>query len=155
LAEWIATISIAGYVLSTGAAGQLDTYFSLQSVHEIVAALEADANPATQEAAAMLRKRSPLMLHVVLEQIRRGRALTLADDLRMERDIVRHCFSTVHLQRWGASSETVEGIRALAVNKDHAPQWNPQRIEDVTPDMVAPFFESPWPAWVHPLRHLD
>jgi enoyl-CoA hydratase len=155
LAAWIATISIAGYVLSTGAAGQLDTYFSLQSVHEIVAALEADANPATQEAAAMLRKRSPLMLHVVLEQIRRGRALTLADDLRMERDIVRHCFSTVHLQRWGASSETVEGIRALAVNKDHAPQWNPQRIEDVTPDMVAPFFESPWPAWVHPLRHLD
>jgi hypothetical protein len=102
----------------------------------------------------MLRKRSPLMLHVVLEQIRRGRALTLADDLRMERDMVRHCFVTAHLQRRGASSETVEGIRALAVDKDHAPQWNPARIEDVTPEMVAPFFESPWPATAHPLRHL-
>jgi hypothetical protein len=37
----------------------------------------------------------------------------------------------------GAASETVEGIRALAVDKDHAPRWNPARIEDVTPAMVA------------------
>jgi hypothetical protein len=52
------------------------------------------------------------------------------------------------------SSETVEGIRALAVDKDHAPQWQPARIADVTPEMVLPFFESPWPASAHPLRHL-
>jgi enoyl-CoA hydratase len=154
LNAWIATFSIAGYAISTGSAGPLDTYFSLPSVPEIVAALEADASQEAQEAAALLRKRSPLMLHVVLEQIRRGRALALADDLRMERDMVRHCFTTTHLQRWGASSETVEGIRALAVDKDHAPQWNPVRIEDVTPEMVLPFFESPWPAEAHPLRHL-
>ncbi|MBO1996806.1 hypothetical protein J4714_13095 [Staphylococcus epidermidis] len=32
------------------------------------------------------------MLHVVLEQIRRARKMTLAEDLRMERDMVRHCF---------------------------------------------------------------
>ena len=64
--------------------------------------------------------------------------------------MVRQCF---HL-RPGTSSETVEGIRALAVDKDHAPRWNPARIEDVTPAMVAPFFESPWPAHAHPLRDL-
>ena len=73
-----------------------------------------------------LRQRSPLMLHVVLEQIRRARHMTLADDLRMERDLVRHCFHTKHLNRSGHSSETVEGIRALAIDKDHSPQWNPQ-----------------------------
>ena len=76
----------------------------------------------------MLRHRSPLMLHVVLEQLRRARGMTLADDLRMERDLVRHCFHTAHLGRSGAASETVEGIRALAVDKDHAPRWNPARI---------------------------
>ena len=103
----------------------------------------------------MLRHRSPLMLHVVLEQLRRARGLTLAEDLRMERDLVRHCFFTGHLGRSGATSETVEGIRALAVDKDHAPRWSPSRIEDVTPDMVTPFFDSPWPAHAHPLRHLD
>ena len=57
--------------------------------------------------------------------------MTLAEDLRMERDLVRHCFDTVHLQRRGQSSETVEGIRALAVDKDHAPRWKPARLEDV------------------------
>lgn len=63
--------------------------------------------------------------------------------------MVRHCF----FLRPG-QSETVEGIRALAVDKDHAPEWNPGRIEDVTPEMVAPFFVSPWPAHAHPLAQL-
>lgn len=49
----------------------------------------------------------------------------------------------------------MEGLRALAVDKDHAPRWNPPRIEDVTPEMVEPFFDSPWPAHAHPLRALD
>jgi enoyl-CoA hydratase len=81
--------------------------------------------------------------------------MTLAEDLRMERDLVRHCFQTDHLSRRGISSETVEGIRALAVDKDHTPKWQPERIDDVTLEMVLPFFESPWPASAHPLRHLS
>jgi enoyl-CoA hydratase len=80
--------------------------------------------------------------------------MSLADDLRMERDMVRHCFHTHHLGRTGAASETVEGIRALAVDKDHTPKWNPARMEDVTPEMVLPFFSSPWPVAAHPLRGL-
>jgi enoyl-CoA hydratase len=118
-------------------------------------ALEAASDDWSQHTAATLRHRSPLMLHVVLEQVRRARGMGLGDDLRMERDMVRHCFQTVHLGRSGASSETVEGIRALAVDKDHQPRWNPIRVEDVTPEMVAPFFVSPWPALAHPLRGLD
>jgi hypothetical protein len=90
------------------------------------------------------------MLHVVLEQIRRARQMGLADDLRMERDMVYRCF---HL-RPGAASETVEGIRALAVDKDHTPRWSPARIEDVTAAQVSAFFESPWTVDAHPLRHL-
>ncbi|MDZ7867109.1 enoyl-CoA hydratase/isomerase family protein [Acidovorax sp.] len=128
---------------------QAEAYFSLPTVGEIVRALEAADTDWARATAATLRKRSPLMLHVVLEQIRRARGMGLADDLRMERDMVRHCF---YLRP--GQSETVEGIRALAVDKDHAPQWNPARIEDVTPDMVAPFFASPWPAHSHPLAAL-
>ncbi len=136
------------------ARGQIDQCFALDSVSAIVQALEADSSDWAQHTAATLRKRSPLMLHVVLEQVRRARSMTLADDLRMERDMVRHCFFTQHLGRAGVSSETVEGIRALAVDKDHTPRWNPARIEEVTPEMVAPFFASPWPATAHPLRDL-
>ena len=80
--------------------------------------------------------------------------MTLAEDLRLERDLVRHCFHPRHLGRSPAEGETVEGIRALAVDKDQQPRWNPARIEDVTAAMVAPFFDSPWPAHAHPLGHL-
>lgn len=134
---------------------QIDQYFALPSVQHIVDALAQDASAFAQDTLATLRKRSPLMLNVVLEQVRRARKMGLADDLRMERDLVRHSFHTAHLGRSGASSETVEGIRALAIDKDNSPRWHPAKIEDVTPDMVTPFFTSPWPAASHPLATLS
>jgi enoyl-CoA hydratase/carnithine racemase len=154
----IATKEIAARAGSTWVTDRnsikIEAIFALNTVKEIIDALGQDASPWAADTATTLRKRSPLMLHVVLELIRRARSMTLADDLRLERDLVRHCFHTAHLQRSGASSETVEGIRALAVDKDHAPKWNPVRIEDVTAEMVEPFFQSPWPVAAHPLHHL-
>jgi len=151
---WLACYSVAADGLAAGLSAQIERYFALESVGAILTALEADDNVWAQQTAAALRKRSPLMLHVVLAQIRRGRLLSLADDLRMERDMVRHCFNTRHLGRIGTSSETVEGIRALAVDKDQQPKWQPATVEEVTAAMVDPFFESPWPAYAHPLRNL-
>ena len=128
----------------------INRVFALPDVQAMIDALEADiASEWAQSAAAALRKRSPLMLFVVLEQIRRARGMDVATDLRMERDMVRHCF---YLRP--GQSETVEGIRALAVDKDHNPQWNPARIEEVPEDLWKAFFVSPWPAHSHPLAHL-
>ena len=136
---------------STEVAAQAEQFFGGDSAQAIQRALEAQPERSWARAtAATLRKRSPLMVAVVLEQIRRARSMSLADDLRMERDMVRHCF---HL-RPGLASETVEGIRALAVDKDHQPRWNPAQIEEVTPEQVAAFFASPWPAHAHPLAAL-
>ena len=148
---WVASNLIADGARTQRAEAEFDAYFSLPTVAQIIRALEAAEGDWARKTAATLRKRSPLMLHVTLEQIRRARAMTLADDLRMERDMVHHCFQL----RPGAKSETVEGIRALAIDKDHKPQWMPARIEEVTPAMVAPFFESPWPEHLHPLRGLQ
>lgn len=153
--KWVATYSIAATPYSTRAEGQIDQYFSLNSVSDIVQALEASDDAWATHTAATLRQRSPLMLHVTLAQIRRARSMILADDLRMERDMVQHCFQPRHLERHSSQSETVEGIRALAVDKDHTPRWNPTRIEDVTDAMVAPFFISPWTPDTHPLRALS
>lgn len=146
---FVASKMVAASAVLTDSRGQIDQYFSLNSVGAITAALETADSEWARSTAATLRKRSPLMLGVVLEQIRRARGMDLAQDLRMERDMVRHCF----FLRPG-QSETVEGIRALAVDKDHSPRWNPARIEDVTPDLVASFFVSPWPAHAHPLAAL-
>ncbi len=149
--QWIATHLIADGTRPERAESQFDQYFSLARVKHMVDALEAAKDDEwAQKTAALLRKRSPLMLHVTLEQIRRARSMRLADDLHMERDMVQHCFYL----RPGAASETVEGIRALAIDKDYSPKWNPARIEDVKPQMIQAFFASPWSASEHPLRDL-
>ncbi|MGV8805672.1 MAG: enoyl-CoA hydratase/isomerase family protein [Polaromonas sp.] len=148
--QWIATELISESDRTACATGTIDAYFSLLRVKHIVDALEASTDRWALRTAAALRKRSPLMLHVTLEQIRRARTMTLADDLRMERTLVHHCF---HL-RPGERSETVEGIRALVVDKDYTPKWSPARIEGVTAAMSAAFFESPWLDGEHPLRNL-
>ena len=147
--QWVESKMIASGACQVSARGQIDQYFSLPDVPTIVAALEGAGDDWARATAALLRKRSPLMLHVVLEQIRRARTMDLADDLRMERDMVRHCF---YLRP--GQSETLEGIRALAVDKDQSPRWNPARIEDVAPELVQQFFKSPWPAHAHPLAAL-
>ncbi len=125
---------------------EIDQHFGLADLQAITASLQG------HEWLKPLGKHSPLMMAVSLEQVRRARSMSLAEDLRMELDLVHNCF---HL-RQGAASEAVEGIRALAVNKDHAPKWNPARVEDVTPAMVAEFFRSPWSssASAHPLAKL-
>ncbi len=128
----------------------IDDAFGAPDLAAIVAALAAQQGEFAAALAKALSQRSPLMMAVTLEQIRRARTMTLADDLRMERGLVRHCF---HL-RPKADSETLEGIRALAVDKDHAPRWNPAAIADVDAAMVAAYFDSPWPAHAHPLRDL-
>lgn len=128
----------------------IDRYFGLATVQDIVQGLEADGSAWASETAGLLRKRSPLMLHVTLEHVRRARHMTLVSDLRMEREMVRNCFQL----RPGTAGETMEGIRSLVVDKDHAPKWNPPRIEDVTPEMVQAYFASPWPAHAHPLHGL-
>ncbi len=155
LDQWLAAFSVVSNEASLRPGTLMDQVFSMASVGAMLEVLEASSDEWAQKTAMQLRKRSPLMLHVVLEQIRRARSMTLADDLRMERTLVRHCFTTAHLGRTGVRSETVEGIRALAVDKDHSPQWSPARVEDVTPDMVTPFFVSPWPAYAHPLARLN
>ncbi|MBI2725120.1 MAG: enoyl-CoA hydratase/isomerase family protein [Polaromonas sp.] len=148
---WIAKELPADAARGKADTAHIDSFFSLLRVKHIVDALEKAKDDAwAAKVAGILRKRSPLMLHVTLEQIRRARGMSLADDLRMERDMVYQCFH----HRPGVASETVEGIRALAVDKDYSPKWNPERIEDVKPGMADAFFVSPWAVAEHPLRAL-
>ena len=128
----------------------IDHHFAAPTLAAVIAGLQADTSAWAQATLATLGKRSPLMMAVALEQIRRARSMSLADALRMERGMVRHCFQP----RPGAASETVEGIRALVIDRDHRPHWNPPRVDQLTPGMVQAFFDSPWPAHAHPLRDL-
>jgi enoyl-CoA hydratase/carnithine racemase len=125
--------------------GLVDRHFGASSVPAVMASLEGDSDPFAQKALAAMRQRSPLMMCVTREMLVRGAALDVADCLRMERSLVRRNFE---------HGEVLEGVRALVIDKDNAPRWNPPSLEEVTPDMVARFFEPVWPDHAHPLREL-
>jgi enoyl-CoA hydratase/carnithine racemase len=124
----------------------IDTHFGAGSVAAIIVSLADDDTPFAQKAVAALRQRSPLMMCVTHEMLVRGASMKVADCLRMERSLVRRNFE---------HGEVLEGVRALVIDKDNAPQWNPPTLAGVTPEMVGRFFEPVWPAHAHPLRHLN
>ncbi|SEO50769.1 Enoyl-CoA hydratase/carnithine racemase [Duganella sp. CF517] len=123
----------------------IDRHFGAGSVPAIVASLASDAGAFARETVRAMASRSPLMMSVTHELIRRGAALDMAGCLRLERALVRRVF---------AHGEVLEGVRALVVDKDNAPRWNPPSLEEVTGEMVRGLFEPVWPDYAHPLRHL-
>jgi len=124
----------------------IDTHFGAASVAAIMESLARDDSPFAQKALKAMRLRSPLMMCVTREMLVRGAAMGVADCLRMERSLVRRNFE---------HGEVLEGVRALVIDKDNAPQWKPASLDDVTAEMVDGFFAPVWPAFAHPLRHLD
>src|SRR6516164_1578685 len=65
-------------------AATMDRVFAAPDLAAIVAALAEEPGEFAAAQAKALAQRSPLMMAVTLEQIRRARTMTLADDLRME-----------------------------------------------------------------------
>jgi enoyl-CoA hydratase/carnithine racemase len=127
----------------------IDRHFALPDVVQILASLQAESGEEAAEWAeqtiGVLRERSPLSMAISLEVVSRAEG-AMADCLRRDLDLTRTCF---------AHGDVVEGIRARIIDKDNAPRWRFDRIEDVRADDVAQMFESPWPAAEHPLRELQ
>ncbi len=124
----------------------IDHHFGAGSVPAIVASLKADDSAFAQKTLEVMATRSPLMMCVTHELLKRGAASSVADCLRMERTLVRHNFE---------DGEVIEGVRALVIDKDNAPRWTPSSLDEVSDDMVWRFFQPVWPDYAHPLRHLD
>ncbi len=120
-------------------------HFGHDDVASIMTSLAQDASPFAQATLHSMQKRSPLLMSVTLAALERGARQSVAQCLRMERSMVRHTFN---------HGEVLEGVRALVVDKDNAPRWNPPTQAEVTPEMVAQFFVPAWPEWAHPLRDL-
>ncbi len=128
----------------------IDLHFSQGSIRGILESLDAenrtDHQDWARETARLMRTRSPTMLRVTLEQLRRGRTLPLADCFRMELGMVERCYE---------QGDFIEGIRALLVDRDNAPRWNPATLDEVSDDSVLAFFRDPWRPGRHPLGDLE
>jgi len=128
----------------------IDEHFAAPSIEDIMKSLGRETRPGVSawadETLQLMRARSPTMLAVALEQLRRGRHMNFAQCLRMEFGMARQCFD---------QGDFIEGVRALVIDKDNAPRWRPARIEDVKATDVQAIFEDPWEGAVHPLAQLE
>lgn len=111
----------------------IEKSFEGDTVEAIFETLRSADDDFSKSTLATLKRMSPTALKVTLEGLKRGAATAdLAEDLRMEYRMIRTCALP--------GGDLYEGVRAVLVDKDHSPQWNPSRIEDVTIERLLEFF---------------
>ncbi len=96
-------------------------------------------------AGATLAAGSPSTATLSDELQRRAKYLSLPDVFRMEFVAALQC---------ACRPDFTEGIRALLIDKDQRPRWQPSTVAQVTPEWTEGFFTSPWKAHEHPLADL-
>jgi enoyl-CoA hydratase len=115
----------------------IDEMFAGGTVEDIMAALARDGSDFALTQRDILSRKCPTTLKVALRLIREGAARdSFADEMRLEyriagRMIHRHDF--------------IEGVRAVIVDKDGAPRWEPADLAGVTDAMLDEIF-APLPS---------
>ena len=120
---------------------QIDQLFASDRYEDILAALEADGSDWSAKELKTLSTKSPQTCKVALRQLKEGAQMAdFAAEMRQEyaigaRVVQMHDF--------------IEGVRALIIEKDNAPRWNPDTAEGVTDALLDTIF-APLPedqAW--------
>jgi enoyl-CoA hydratase len=96
-----------------------------------MAALARDGGDWGAEIVRELGQKSPTSLKVTLRQLRGGRGLEIEDVL------VREYRMT---QRFMAAHDFAEGVRALLIDKDQRPRWQPPSLAEVDDATVERYF---------------
>ncbi|WP_339099898.1 enoyl-CoA hydratase/isomerase family protein [Pseudomonas atacamensis] len=115
----------------------IDHFFALPDVPSMIEQLRAvtvaDSHEWAITTADLLETRSPLAMAVTLEMLRRGRHLSLENCFALE----------LHLDgQWFARGDLIEGVRALLIDKDKSPRWNPPTVAELDAAQVASFFHG-------------
>lgn len=125
----------------------VDALCAGDDVGEIVAAILAlhTDDAWLQNAQATLAAGAPGSARLAFELQRLADGASLAEVYRLEYIAALHA---------AAHGDFAEGIRALLVDKDRNPQWQPRTLPDATAAWAKTFFISPWSDAAHPLADL-
>jgi enoyl-CoA hydratase len=110
----------------------IDAWFAHDRMEDIVAALQRDGSEQAASTLKALSEKSPRGMVVTLKLLRLARASS-----SLEECLVREYRAALEVF---ASDDFREGVRAAVIDKDRNPKWSPAAIEDVTPEMIAPYF---------------
>ncbi|WP_316202147.1 MULTISPECIES: enoyl-CoA hydratase/isomerase family protein [unclassified Bradyrhizobium] len=110
---------------------KIDAWFAHDSMHDIFAALKADGSELALATLKTLQEKSPRGMVVTLELLRLARGAA-----SLEECLVREYRAALEVFR---SDDFREGVRAAIIDKDRNPRWSPPDVDQVTPDMLAPY----------------
>ena len=125
-----------GPILSNHAA--IDRLFAYDHVEDIMAALDRETISGSRDAgwagatAALIRAKSPTSLKIALGQLRRGRHMSFSECMRTEFRIV---------SRIVYGKDFYEGVRAVIIDKDQRPDWQPSTLPEVSNEVIDAYFE--------------
>jgi enoyl-CoA hydratase len=111
---------------------RIDVWFAHDRMEDIIAALQRDGSELAQATLKTLNEKSPRGMVVALKLLRLARTSS-----SLEQCLVREYRAALEVF---ASDDFREGVRAAVIDKDRNPRWSPSRLEDVTSEIVAPYF---------------
>lgn len=118
---------------------KVEKCFGGSTVEKIYGNLKNDGSAWADKTIKTLNRMSPTSLKVTHRSISLGKTLQMRECLRMELRLVMRFVE-------GLSGDFLEGIRAVLVDKDNKPVWDPKTLEGVTDDFVKSFFAKLPPA---------
>ncbi len=113
---------------------EIDRLFASDLLEEVFAALAADPGEWVQSQLKLLQSKSPQTMKVSLRLLHEGALMhDFADEMRLEYAVGAHV-----VQR----HDFLEGVRAVIIDKDNAPRWNPPTPEGVTDHVIDQIFAA-------------
>lgn len=113
---------------------KIDDCFSQNSIEKIIEKLQSyKTDDFCQATANTLLQRSPTSLKVTLEHLNRCAKMSFDEIIQEDWHLIK---------KFLATPDFYEGVRALLIDKDQAPKWQPSKLAEVTPEMVASYFSQ-------------
>lgn len=109
----------------------IDGHFVHDTLEGVFDSLENGRSLFADQTLKSLQTKSPTSLKVTFRQIREGKKLSFEDAMRLEFRLTN---------RFMRGHDFYEGVRAVIVEKDNAPKWQPPTIKGVSKDDVAAYF---------------
>jgi len=126
-----ATQKTGGYLLTHQ--DIIEEVFSSLQVEEILEKLLSRNDSFSQDTLSVLKTKSPTSLKVTRKEIHRGVNQSMSECMKMEYQLAKHFLQT---------HDFFEGIRAIIVDKDQSPHWQPETLEKVSQERVDNFFNE-------------
>jgi len=111
---------------------RVDDCFTYRDVISIIDALKKQDDAWSQAILTTLLQKSPLSLSVTLDQLLKAASMSFDDCIQMDFCLVKH-FMKGH--------DFYEGVRALLIDKDKSPKWQPDCLSNVETRVVQEYFK--------------